>query len=170
MARSSRSSGSSHQSTDQLIRSLRHHTVNTLTGLCRIERIAATSSNVRLFQEPMTEAWTYYVTSNQFLTELRGLTRSYPFCSEIVTDAWARVAADPESDRSWNLPWMCLVKMTEDGLVGAYAAVEAAKPEMWGRAQPSAEDVAQLAACFEYEWNTAIETMLRHWESPPTWF
>lgn len=118
----------------------------------------------------MTAAWTYYVTSKQFLNELRGLTRSYPFCGSIVQDAYDRVRADPESNRSWNMAWLCLVKMQNDDLIGGYAAIEAAQPEMWGSTEPSAADVDQLAACFEHEWATAVDTMLRHWTFAPTWY
>lgn len=61
----------------------------------------------------MTAAWTYYV-DNQLLTELRGLTRSYPACAELVADAASRVRNDPESNRSWNLAWLCLVKIRDE--------------------------------------------------------
>ncbi len=88
-----------------------------MTELCRIERVAATCDNeedVLAFQQPMTAAWTYYVNSNQLLTELRGLTRNYPFCGDILTDANLRVRNDPESNRSWNLAWLCLVKIRDE--------------------------------------------------------
>jgi hypothetical protein len=62
----------------------------------------------------MTAAWEYYVNSNQFLTELRGLTRSYPFCGDIVHDAHVRVRNDPDSNRSWNLAWLCLMKIRDE--------------------------------------------------------
>lgn len=116
----------------------------------------------------MTAAWAHYVTSHQFLTELRGLTRSYPFSGDIVSDALSRVRADPESNRSWNLAWLCLIKIRDDGLIGSYATAEASKPEMWGAAEPTANDVAQLAGCFEQEWKAAVQNMLRHWKSDPT--
>lgn len=69
----------------RIIESLQSHAVNTLTELVRVERIAATcdESDAVAFQGPMTEAWSYYVSSNQFLTELRGLTRNYPFCGDM---------------------------------------------------------------------------------------
>ncbi|GKT42815.1 uncharacterized protein ColSpa_02996 [Colletotrichum spaethianum] len=161
------------RSIQQLIESLETHRVNTLTELCRIERVAATCENEEdalAFQGPMTSAWDYYVNSNQFLTELRGLTRSYPLCSDILYDAHVRVRNDPNSNKSWNLAWLCLMKIQEDDLVSAYAALEATKPEMWGGREPSAEEAAQLTACFEYEWNKAVDTMLRHWSIPPTWY
>ncbi|WQF82650.1 hypothetical protein CDEST_07664 [Colletotrichum destructivum] len=161
------------RSIQQLIESLETHRVNTLTELCRIERVAATCENEEdalAFQGPMTSAWDYYVNSNQFLTELRGLTRSYPLCSDILYDAHMRVRNDPDSNKSWNLAWLCLMKIQEDGLVSGYAALESAKPEMWGGREPSADEAAQLGACFEYEWNKAVDTMLRHWSIPPTWY
>jgi hypothetical protein len=90
--------------------------VNTLTELCRIERVAATASeeDALAFQEPMTMAWTYYVTSNNLLSELRGLTRNYPFSSDALDDAKYRVSTDPESNRSWNYAWLVLVKMRDE--------------------------------------------------------
>jgi hypothetical protein len=160
-------------SIQSLIRSLSTHRVNTLTELCRIERLAASCENeedARAFQEPMTTAWVHYVTSKQFLLELRGLTRNYPFCGDIVQEAHSRVVADPDSNRSWNLAWLCLIKMRDDGLIAAYAAAEAVKPEMWGESSPTEEHVAQLTACFEQEWSYAVDTMLRHWTFSPTWY
>ncbi len=62
----------------------------------------------------MTAAWAYYVNSNQMLSELRGLTRSYPFCGDIVAEAQVRVRNDPESNRSWNLAWLCLMKIKDE--------------------------------------------------------
>lgn len=119
----------------------------------------------------MTAAWVYYVTSsNQLLAELRGLTRSYPIAAEIVADAYGRVTMDPESNRSWNLAWLCLVKMRDDGLVGLYADVEAGREEMWGGRIPTEEERGMLSVCFEREWMRAIEIMLRHWREPPTWY
>lgn len=90
--------------------------MNTLTELCRIERVAATSSeeDQLTFQGPMTQAWTYYVTSNNLLNELRGLTRNYPFSSGALDDAKWRVSNDPESNRSWNYAWLVLVKMRDE--------------------------------------------------------
>ncbi|KAH8886327.1 hypothetical protein GQ53DRAFT_727676 [Thozetella sp. PMI_491] len=161
------------QSVRQLIESLQTHRVNTLTELCRIERVAATcesEDDARAFQEPMTSAWDYYVNSNQMLTELHGLTRSYPFCGDILTEAQLRVRNDPESNRSWNLAWLCLMKVKDDGLVAEYANSEASKPYMWGGRQPEADEADQLAKCFEYEWEKAIDKMLRHWDGTPTWY
>ncbi|KAK4443362.1 hypothetical protein QBC34DRAFT_211689 [Podospora aff. communis PSN243] len=161
------------QSTRQLIESLQTHRVNTLTELCRIERHAAScdsEEDARAFQGPMTAAWAYYVSSNQMLSELRGLTPNYPFCGDILTHAQGLVRNDPESNRSWNLAWLCLVKITDDDLIASFAGSEASRPEMWGGRQPSAEEAQQLAACFQYEWESAVQNMLRHWQATPTWY
>ncbi|KJR86093.1 uncharacterized protein SPSK_02761 [Sporothrix schenckii 1099-18] len=181
------SSGSCKFRTSHLIDSLTTHRVNTLTELRRIEQIAATCENeadARAFQEPMTSAWLYYVNSNQFLTELRGLTPNYPFSGDVLADAQQRVLSDPLSNRSWNMAWLCLSKIRNDGLIPLYAVAEANKPEMWGSYdacgesgdgscevyQPQPEELAQLAQCFEYEWTKAVTTLLRHWSTPPTWY
>ncbi|KAL3418804.1 hypothetical protein PVAG01_09025 [Phlyctema vagabunda] len=168
--RSGGSRSSTQQSTAQLITSLNTHRINTLTELCRIERVAAAASpeDQLLFQEPMTQAWTHYVTSHQLLNELRGLTRNYPFSGDLLDDAKWRVSNDPDSNRSWNYAWLCLVKIQDDGLIDAYAASEASKPEMWGGRLPETQEADQLAACFSWEWNEATEQMLRHWDTPPT--
>lgn len=71
----------------ELVDCLTTHRVNTLTELCRIERVAAScedEANVKAFKQPMTAAWVHYVTSNQLLMELRGLTRNYPFSGDVV--------------------------------------------------------------------------------------
>ncbi|KAF4510979.1 hypothetical protein G6O67_002822 [Ophiocordyceps sinensis] len=157
----------------QLVDCLTTHRVNTLTELCRIERIAAScedEADVKAFQKPMTAAWVHYVNSNQLLTELRGLTRGYPFSGDVLREAYRRVRSDPNSNRSWNLAWLCLRTIRDDGLIGAFAAAEAARPEMWGPMRPSVDDEAKLAACFEQEWNAAVDTMLRHWQRAPTWY
>ncbi|KAK8043473.1 hypothetical protein PG993_005903 [Apiospora rasikravindrae] len=173
-SRGSKKSRPSHSSIQQHIESLETHRVNTLTELCRIERLAASCENEedsRAFQAPMTQAWTYYVaTSGQFLTELRGLSRNYPFCAELVSEARRRVLADPESNRSWNLAWLCLVKMQEDDLIRFYASSESWRKEMWQDRSPTEEEADQLAQCFEYEWTQAVDTMLRHWPNSPTWY
>lgn len=55
-------------------------------------------------------------------------------------------------------------------LVSTYSFLEANRPEMWGGRNPTAEEVDQLAQCFEIEWNSAVSTMLRHWSVEPTWY
>ncbi|ORY55643.1 uncharacterized protein BCR38DRAFT_122904 [Pseudomassariella vexata] len=164
---------SSQSSTQQLIESLQTHRVNVLTELCRIERVAAScdnEENSRAFQGPMTSAWDYYVNSNQLLTELRGLTPNYPIVSELVNEAHRLVRNDPESNRSWNLAWLCLTKIQDNGLISVYATSESWRKEMWGGRDPSQEEADQLAQCFEYEWAQAVANMLRHWSVAPTWY
>ncbi|KAJ4413501.1 hypothetical protein N0V82_008488 [Gnomoniopsis sp. IMI 355080] len=88
-----------------------------MTEIVRIEQIAANcddENDAVAFQRPMTEAWNYYVGSNQFLTELRGLTRSYPFSGNVLDDAKMRVRNDPASNRSWNMAWLCLRKIVDE--------------------------------------------------------
>ncbi|KAI1334675.1 hypothetical protein F5Y15DRAFT_420606 [Xylariaceae sp. FL0016] len=157
----------------QLLDSLRTHRVNTLTELRRIERVAASvpdEADALAFQAPMTSAWAYYVCSHQFLTELRGLTPGYPISGDLVDEAHRLVQNDPESNRSWNLAWLCLVKMRDDGLIATYAQSESWRKEMWGGRDPSREEADQLARCFEYEWTRAVDKMLRHWPQAPTWY
>lgn len=55
-------------------------------------------------------------------------------------------------------------------LIPTYAAVEAARRDMWGGRDPDPAEADQLAQCFEYEWNTAVTTMLQHWPKTPTWY
>jgi hypothetical protein len=78
-----------------------------------------------------------------------------------------------QDDGRVNLPMLSLseVRLTNynsSQMVEAYAASEAAKPEMWGGRVPEAEEAQQLALCFAWEWNDAIRQMLRHWDTPPT--
>lgn len=106
-----------------MIESLRNHTVNTLTELCRIERAAVaceSEEEMQAFQEPLAAAWDYYVSSHQLLLELRGLTRNYPVSSSLVEEARLLVGEDPNSARSWNMAWLCLVKI-RDAYVGPLA-------------------------------------------------
>lgn len=84
-----------------------------------------TEEDARAFQGPMTAAWAYYVSSNQMLSELRGLTTSYPFCGDILQSAQVLVRNDPESNRSWNLAWLCLAKIIDE-----YAVPSLLLPEM----------------------------------------
>ncbi|KAK6086039.1 hypothetical protein SCUP515_00399 [Seiridium cupressi] len=169
----SKKNRASQTSNQQLIESLRTHRVNTLTELCRIEKVAAsceTEEDAIAFQEPMTSAWTYYV-QNQFLTELRGLTPNYPLSAEVVNEAVRRVRNDPDSNRSWNMAWLCLVKIRDDGLIPHYANIEGWNKDMWGGRDPTQEEADQLSQCFEWEWRQAVESMLRHWDtSMPTWY
>ena len=61
-----------------MIQVLRLHQLNTLTELRRIERAFAVLGTSDV-SESMTKAWSYYVDSHGLLTELRGMTRNYPF-------------------------------------------------------------------------------------------
>lgn len=156
-----------------LIERLSTHRVNTLTELCRIERIAASCQDLddaKAFQGPMTAAWIHYVTSNQLLSELRGLTPRYPFSADLAKEAHLRVRCDPNSNRSWNLAWLCLVCMQDEAIIHTHAVLEANRKEMWGDVKPSKQSKDQLTAEFEKEWSAAIEMMLRHWATPPTWY
>lgn len=94
----------------QLIRSLRTHRVNTLIELRRIERLFAFSTATDA-TEAMTSAWTHYVNSNNLLSELRGMTRDYPFSSTCLDAAKREVIGDPTSTRSWNYCWLVLTKI-----------------------------------------------------------
>lgn len=97
---------------NQMRQTLRQRRVNTLTELCRIERVlAALPSFTADYMGDVSDAWAHYVASNNLLQELRGLTRQYPFSAELLDDAKARVYADPKSSRSWNLAWLLLVKI-----------------------------------------------------------
>lgn len=144
--------------------------VTTLTDLCRIERLISSYGQLeeaQTLQVPLAMAWIHHVTSNQLLTELRGLTPRYPFSASLLHEAHLRVRADPDSNRSWNLSWMCLSSIREHGILSMYATLEAKRPEMWGGTRPTAGEVAQLKACFEHEWAAAVDILLRHWPSPP---
>ncbi|KAM3560191.1 hypothetical protein MY1884_003065 [Beauveria asiatica] len=156
-----------------LLDTLMHQRIDTMTELCRIERAAAACArpdDARAFQGPMTRAWVRYVVGRRLLVELRGLTPGFPVCAELVDEAHRRVRADPASNRSWNLAWLCLVRIRDDSLVAAYAVVEASKPCMWGGLPPSDEDVFRLSACFEREWTLAVAILLRHWPVAPAWY
>ena len=98
---------------DQLIHSLRTHRVNTITELRRIEKIFAYLDSAEV-TEPMTSAWAHYVNSNNLLSELRGLTKNYPFSSECLDEAKWLVIGDPNSVRSWNYCWLVLLKIQNE--------------------------------------------------------
>ncbi|KAI4123766.1 MAG: hypothetical protein LQ338_005115 [Usnochroma carphineum] len=144
---------------DRLIRSLRSHTINTLPELRRIERIFS-ALNAPDTAEPMKNAWIYFVDSNSLLNELRGLTRNYPFSSECLDEAKARVSRGGGG----NLCWRVLKFVRDQSLIPRHARLLAAKPAMWGGKAPSAADVEQLAAACTNEWTRALTTLLRHWD------
>ncbi|KAF3008859.1 hypothetical protein E8E13_010975 [Curvularia kusanoi] len=151
----------------QTILALKQHRINTLIDLRRVEKAFAVL-NTPDVSAPMTSAWTYYVSSNSLLAELRGLTRKYPFSSSCVDESKRRVYADPESNRSWNLCWLVLQKIKDDGLIGYYARYQATQPTSWGGRLPSSEQMERFTSILVQEWNSALEQMLRYWEEPPT--
>ena len=63
-----------------------------------------------------------------------------------------------------------LTKVENSNLIPSYADAEARKPSMWGDMQPTEADIQQLAARFVYEWTTAVNRMLQHWQAEPTWY
>ena len=99
--------------TAQLIRSLQTHKVNTLTELRRIEKIFEGANSAET-AEPMASAWTHYVSSNQLLSELRALTKNYPFSSECLDEAKWRVVEDSANNRSRNYCWLVLNKIRKE--------------------------------------------------------
>jgi hypothetical protein len=82
-----------------------------------------TEEDARAFQGPMTAAWAYYVSSCQMQLELCGLTARYPFCGDILQKAKELVRNDPESNRSWNLAWLCLRKIVDEWVPFRFALV-----------------------------------------------
>ncbi|KAF1359886.1 hypothetical protein EJ07DRAFT_177758 [Lizonia empirigonia] len=149
------------------ITALRQHRINTLTSLRHTERALATLDTPDV-SAPMTAAWTYYVSSNQLLTELRGLMRTHAFSAACVDEARSRVYADPESNRSWNLAWLVLRKIGNDRLIAYFARLQAARPETWKGRVSGEEKVGRLADEIVLEWEGAVGQMLRCWETPPT--
>ncbi|KAF5015533.1 hypothetical protein F66182_13105, partial [Fusarium sp. NRRL 66182] len=92
-----------------IVDALSSRRINTLTELRRMERIllAAIQPHVTDLRESslvgvLAAAWSEYVQNNNLLSELRNLTRSYPFSSELLDEAKALVMTDPERSRSWN--------------------------------------------------------------------
>jgi hypothetical protein len=51
----------------------------------------------------MTAAWAHYVNSNNLLNELRGLTKNYPFSSDLLDEA--KVGASILPDRNPLIKW-----------------------------------------------------------------
>ncbi|ORX97863.1 hypothetical protein BCR34DRAFT_628508 [Clohesyomyces aquaticus] len=150
-----------------MIHALRSRHVNTLVELRRVEKAFALLGSPDV-TEPMTAAWSYYVNSHSLLTELRSLTKNYPFSSECLEEAKRRVFSDPQSNRSWNFCWLVLSKIQNDQLIPYYAQYQAGLPTMWGNRTPSAAEISQLSNAFVAEWNWAVGQMLRHWDQPPS--
>ncbi|KAI5814010.1 hypothetical protein BZA77DRAFT_225562, partial [Pyronema omphalodes] len=153
---------------------LRGHLVNTLTGLRFIEKqllpylslypsyTSYPSSNASIMQE-LRNAWLYYVDTN-FLNELRGLTRQYPFSEELFQDARGRIDNNP---RSWNMAWAMLKVMEENNLIPHHAQQLASRSTMWGGARPKPQHIAELAEILQHKWEGAVEHLLRNWEVFP---
>jgi hypothetical protein len=70
-----------------MVEALETHRVNTLAELRRIERTLAAIGTPEV-TGPMTRAWGYYVNSHMLLTELRSLTKNYPFRYESFIFTW----------------------------------------------------------------------------------
>ncbi|PGH11776.1 hypothetical protein AJ79_04677 [Helicocarpus griseus UAMH5409] len=154
------------QNKQQLINSLRTHRINTVIELRRVERALA-QYDPKEVTEPLSNAWLHYVNSNNLLSELRSLTKNYPFSSECLDEAKALVVADPQRSRSWNYCWLVLHKLQEKQLIPKHAKQIAAKPVMWGGRAPTSMEVEQLSNAFVVEWTTALCQMLRRWDQPP---
>jgi hypothetical protein len=95
--------------------------INTLGDLCRMERTLINAMQPRVdhlrespAMELLASAWMNYVQSNNLLSELRNLTRDYPFSSELLDEAKELVMQDPSRDRSWNYAWLVLTKIEEE--------------------------------------------------------
>ncbi|EGC49832.1 conserved hypothetical protein [Histoplasma capsulatum var. duboisii H88] len=151
---------------EQLISALRTHRINTITELRSAERVLTQHDHVEV-TEPLSDAWVYYVNSNNLLSELRFLTRNYPFSSECLDEAKALTVSDPQSARSWNYCWLVLSKLQEQQLIPKHARDIAINPAMWGGKTPSLTDIEQLSDACTVEWTKAAQQMLRHWEHPP---
>ncbi|KLJ05873.1 hypothetical protein EMPG_10698 [Blastomyces silverae] len=154
------------QNKEELVNALRTHRINTITELRRAERTLIQYDFTKV-TEPLSQAWMYYVNSNNLLCELRSLTKNYPFSSECLDDAKALTVSDPKSMRSWNYCWLVLSKMQEQQLIPKHARDIAANPVMWGGRAPTLTEVEQLSDACTAEWTMAAQQMLRHWERPP---
>ncbi|RPA99042.1 hypothetical protein L873DRAFT_1828197 [Choiromyces venosus 120613-1] len=150
---------------NQMLHTLRSHRVNTLTELRRIEKVLASINNIE-YCTVMRDAWNHYVGSN-FLNELRGLTRQYPFSNELLENSKWRVYNDPTSNRSWNFAWLLLIKMKNDNMITEYATKTAFQPAMWGNVVPDAASAQQLANVLTQEWTNAVDRLLKHWSNSP---
>ncbi|KAH7628922.1 hypothetical protein B0T09DRAFT_402252 [Sordaria sp. MPI-SDFR-AT-0083] len=170
---STRSSGSrsttSSRPSQQSLTLLTHLQTNpptTLSALLHLERTITDpsqipSSDVSLFQSPMTSAFeNYVVTTQSLLVELRGLTTNYPFSAQIIPLAVQFVRADPDSDRSWNLAWLVLNKILSEGLVESVSWEEAGWEGYWGNRLPSEAERGMLAGEMAREWKEAVERLV----------
>ncbi|OAX83981.1 hypothetical protein ACJ72_01663 [Emergomyces africanus] len=155
------------QNKENLINALRTHRINTITELRRAERALAQDDPAEA-TEPLSEAWRYYVYSNNLLNELRGLTKNYPFSSECLDDAKVLTVSDLKNSHSGNFCWLVLLKILEQQLIPKHARDIAANPVMWGGRAPTTTEIEQLSDACTAEWTMAVQQMLRHWELPFT--
>ena len=95
-----------------MIKSLKSHSVNQLLELRRLEKaLAGAGQRTAEGTDALQSAWAHYVNSNNLLSELRGMTKSYPFSSECLDEAKWMVISDAASKRSWNYCWLVLQKV-----------------------------------------------------------
>jgi hypothetical protein len=80
-----------------------------LIELRRIEKSLVSSKTLDA-TEAVTQAWAHYVNSNNLLSELRSLTKSFPFASECLDEAKWMVVGDTQSVRRFNYCWLILTK------------------------------------------------------------
>lgn len=104
-----------------IVDALSSRRINTLTELRRMERILLAAIQPRVTDlresslvEVLESAWLNYVQNNNLLSELRNLTRDYPFSSELLDEAKALVMTDSERSRSWNFAWLVLTKIEKE--------------------------------------------------------
>ncbi|KAL8866539.1 MAG: hypothetical protein Q9174_006245, partial [Haloplaca sp. 1 TL-2023] len=146
-----------------LLRSLRAHNINTLSELRRIERLFS-ALNAPDTEQPMREAWTYYVDSNTLLNELRGLTKTYPFGEGCLDEAKNRVNGNGGNGSQGGKCFKVLKEIREKNLIPHHARLLAAKPAMWGNRTPTATEIDKLTSVLTTEWTRALGMLLRHWE------
>lgn len=109
------------QDIESIVDALRSRRINTLTELRRMERIlvAAIQPHISDLRHSslvgvLASAWLTYVQGNNLLSELRNLTRDYPFSSNLLDEAKGLVDVDPERNRSWNYAWLVLKKIMQE--------------------------------------------------------
>ncbi|QKX57139.1 uncharacterized protein TRUGW13939_04247 [Talaromyces rugulosus] len=163
------------QDVKTLLTLLRTPRVNTLTELRRIERnlipakinpsLDNNSTIPNEIVEPLASAWLNYVYSNNLLSELRNLTRSCMFSSELLDEAKMLVTADPDSGQSWNFAWLVLNKIENEELIDKHARDLSTNPDMWGGRSPAADEAKMLEDKCKQEWTWAVRQMLRNWET-----
>lgn len=63
--------------------------------------------------QAVSDAWTHYVDSRNLLTELRGLTREYPFSVELVDEGRRCAEESGRMSVSWCLAWVVLLELKD---------------------------------------------------------